>query len=572
MQFANPLGLYALLALPVIVLIHCLQEKSRRLRVSTLFLLERIAPESASGARIERWRQSVPFWMQMLAAVLIAWMLAQPRWLKQDSTQTVVVVLDSSASMSAFRDDAKKALRSTLAEWSHQATHTSWHVIESDARKPTLYAGSQLDELLAALEKYQPIKGAHEAGDAFTTARGLLRGGDGVIMFVSDHKMELPSDIALLAVGTPTDNVGWSGVTVEAPFAWKALVTNHSGHPQTREWWIEHDKATQPTRTKLTLQPGQTLSLSGELPSDVTQATLAMAGDAFTLDDRVPMIRPVHLPVRVDMRSSSAAGKLLRMMLEAVDGVSFAKAGEPADLTVAEIGDDTPTDAILIDGPAPDTAKLDPSIVVAEHHALMDDLNWMGLLCAKPRTLAVLEGDAPLLWRNNEPLALLRATNNADGKRVRQLFLNWDLNKSNANRLPAMIVLLHRYVEQVRNQLNGERAENVETAQSLALPEVVAASPLTISSANITKPFTGTAPELPGFFTVMQGKQPVLRAAASFADAREADLTECASFDGTTVRRKEAALRATEADPLTSLWMLAVLGCLLTAWNSKPVR
>ena len=51
---ANPAGLWALMAIPLVLLIHFLQEQSRRVRVSTLFLLERVQPESVGGARLER--------------------------------------------------------------------------------------------------------------------------------------------------------------------------------------------------------------------------------------------------------------------------------------------------------------------------------------------------------------------------------------------------------------------------------------------------------------------------------------------------------------------------------------
>jgi len=122
LHFANPLGLWALLAVPVILAIHCLQEKSRRLRVSTLFLLERVAPESVSGAKFERLRQSLPMWMQLLAACLLAWMLAEPRWMKKDSQQTLVIVLDSTASMSAFNTEARTAIEKTLAQWAVKKT------------------------------------------------------------------------------------------------------------------------------------------------------------------------------------------------------------------------------------------------------------------------------------------------------------------------------------------------------------------------------------------------------------------------------------------------------------------
>ena len=76
--FANPWGLLALAAIPAIVAIHFLQEQSRRVRASTLFLLERAAPMPAGGIRLERFRNSLPFWMQVLAAAALAWLLADP--------------------------------------------------------------------------------------------------------------------------------------------------------------------------------------------------------------------------------------------------------------------------------------------------------------------------------------------------------------------------------------------------------------------------------------------------------------------------------------------------------------
>ncbi len=572
MHFANPAGFYALLALPVIVLIHSLQERSRRLRVSTLFLLERIAPESVSGSRLERWRQSLPFWMQMLAAVLLAWVLAQPRWLRQDSVQTVVLVMDSSASMSAFPNQTRSELRHVLGAWSGSAAHTRWHAIESDPRKPTLFTGASVEGLLAALDKFRPTKGTHDISDALSTARGLLRGGDGTIIFVTDHRVSLPADISVLAVGEPSPNAGWSGVSVDAPFRWTALLTNHSEQTQVREWWIEHDKTTSPTHASVTIEPGRTLSLHGELPDDVTQATLCLTSDAFPLDDRAPMIRPRPVPVRISVRTAGESGKLVQSMLAALDGVNFVKTDEAADLTVAEIGEDSPTDAILLDSDAPTSAKLDPSLVVAEHHALTEDLTWMGLLCARPRQLAVLESDVPLLWRNNEPLALLRNTSSADGKAVRQLMLNWDIHHSNASRLPAMVVMLQRFVESVRAQIPGERVINADCGQEIPLPDAVLAGTLTAQTAAGPQPFRGSAPDEPGFFQVMQTgtNDAALRGAACFADARESDLTKCDSYDGTGERRKETAMRLTEADPLTPLWLLGVLACLLTAWGSRP--
>ena len=101
-MFGNPLGLLSLLAIPAILAIHFLQRKSVTLPVSTLFLLERTQREATSGRRFERLIPSVPLWMQLLAVLLLAWLLSEPRFKKENSVQRVVIVVDGSASMTGF--------------------------------------------------------------------------------------------------------------------------------------------------------------------------------------------------------------------------------------------------------------------------------------------------------------------------------------------------------------------------------------------------------------------------------------------------------------------------------------
>src|SRR5688572_7466396 len=110
MQFliGNPWGWLGLLGLPIVVLAFMLQQKSRLARTSTWFLLEHLAPESKGGRRLQRLVQSVPFWLMLLAVALLTWLLLDPRWVDQRSRQTVVVVLDSSFSMEAFRSEWEK--------------------------------------------------------------------------------------------------------------------------------------------------------------------------------------------------------------------------------------------------------------------------------------------------------------------------------------------------------------------------------------------------------------------------------------------------------------------------------
>jgi hypothetical protein len=255
-------------------------------------------------------------------------------------------------------------------------------------------------------------------------------------------------------------------------------------------------------------------------------------------------------------------------MMEAVPGVEITS--HNPDITLAEVGTEVPGDAIFYDSPAPEDAKLDATMVVAENHALTRDLGWTGLLTQKPTRLALLETDTPLLWKGDVILAFLRHTKTPEAKPVQQLFLNWDLSRSNAYRSPAMLVMLQRHIEARRETLDGERTGNYEAGERIPLP--VATGPVETLVNGRAQPFSGHAPEQPGFFEVKTGGATLVHGACYFADAREADLRECASADGTESRRMEAVLRETDADPLTPLWALAVLGCLLGSWGAGTAR
>lgn len=571
----NPLGLWALLALPVVVLIHALQQRARRVRVSTLFLLEKVAPLSAEGARLERFRQSLPFWMQILAVLFITWILSEPRWIRPQSEQLIVVVLDTSASMSAFKQGTRDKLSAELPKWSASAGRTRFHLMTSDVSAPPLYSGEDRAALLRAYDQWQPLKAGHDPARALSTARGLVSRGAGMVVFVTDQDQAVGADVAVFSVAEPRDNVGFTGVVVRADrvgggaarrMVWRALIRNAGSATQTREWWVERrnesGEVQASARNPVTLEPGRSLALDGELSPDVEQAELVMTADDFSLDDRIAIQKPEPRSIKLAVRADGETGALLRRMAEAMDEVELVTAD--ADVTVAVIGDATESDAILLGAAAPDDAKLDAAPVAAEHHPLVRELNWSGLMTTVPERLPLLEQDVPLLWRGSGALAFQRQTQNSAGKPVTQLFLNWDLAKSNASRVPAVLVLLHRWLEERRHALPGVRVGNFETGQPIAL---TASNAKIVFSDGNEAPWTGTVPETPGPFEVRADGKPLVRGVAQFADARESDLRECSPADSVSKLVSENAERTSESDPLTFLWMLALLGCLLTAWG-----
>lgn len=577
-HLSNPLGLWALAAIPAILIIHTLQERSRKVRASTLFLLDYAQPLSTGGVKWERLRQSLPMWLQILAALLLAWVLAEPRWLSQQSRQTVVVVLDSSASMSAFKDNLSPALSKALSQWDRIATRTVWHLLQSDHRQPTLYAGRDLPKLLASLHDWQPLLGTHDSQEVLNQARGLVK-DHGAVLFVTDQEVPLPSGVGLLAIGDEVDNVGWTGVEIFpaestiTPTPWRATLHGYGPAPSQREWWLELPDAGQsPTRQVIRIDPGQTITLEGELPPSATAATLHLTSDRFAWDDTLPLVRPTQQIVSIDFRLPADQGATLKKMLEAMPGIQFqTDPAQPSDLMIAEIGTATPNHAILtLTEPTPD---LSPVWTIAEDHPLTMDLHWMGLLTPQPPGLFVQETDQPLLWKKDQILALIRQGEaESDGRPTQRLILNWNLANSNAARLPSMLILLQRFVQQIREAKTTPWASNFETRQAITLPPAAPGKKQLATLDPSLGAFPGRAPDHPGFFGVQLDGQPWLTGAARFADTREADFSKAVSADTTESLRLKSAIQQTEADPLTALYLLAALTALLASWAIKTRR
>ena len=136
MTLAHPAALWCLLGLPVVLAIHFLQRRSRREVVTTLFLLQQMRRESETGNRFERLRSSIPLWLQLLMVLVLTWLLVGPRWMKKDAVQRIALVMDSSASMSAFRTETEAAVGAALGTLVSPLARVELTLLSSDPGQP----------------------------------------------------------------------------------------------------------------------------------------------------------------------------------------------------------------------------------------------------------------------------------------------------------------------------------------------------------------------------------------------------------------------------------------------------
>ena len=586
MTLGNPLGLLALLGLPAVLAVHFLQRRAKREVVSTLFLLTPLHRESESGRRWERLRTSWPLWLQLLAVLVLAWLMAEPRWLEKNSVQRVALVLDGSASMRVSKERLVKYLGEDLGELGRVSGTTEYTVLDSRVGQGRLYHGTELRGVVAAVEKWVPAAGTHDPGPALRLGRSLS-GPDGVVWYVTDHAVETSvAGVQVYAVGESAENCGIAGVTVEETAGrrvWRALLRNYSDRAVERTWRVTDRSGAASVPEKVTIPARGNLAVQGAFPDGSEGLVIAVDADVFPLDDVAPVLRP--RPRRLAAVLPEGAGDASwRKLVESLPDFGVTADAGLADLEIVETGGGAEVAAErpgVVFVKAGDGAAAAPmrGVVLVERHPLTQDLNWQAVAAEAVPGVAMREGDEVLVWIGDRALVMLRG-----GESRRQLIFNFDPARSNALRQPAMVVTLLRFLEDRRGRVPREEVANVDCGQLVDQPLGLGSGDPAVEMTWETVGVGGVvgkaeersvaaeraavlrAPEEPAFFKVRQGGRTVLTAAAGFRDAREADFSKAVTKREVEAVREALSERHSQADGHWRLWVLVLLGLLLGSW------
>jgi hypothetical protein len=576
MLLGNPAGLFALLALPLLVVIEFLRPKERRAPATTLFLLEGAGSTPQGGAKLRRFEGAPPFWLRVLAVLLLTWVLIDPRFVREQATRRVVVVLDSSASMAAFVSETEAALR-TVAEQLTGTGKLEWLLLESQPDAAPLYEGASIGDAVASLRNWKPLHPLHAPTQALESAR-LTAGPTGLRVYITDHAdAAIPPDVKLVAVGAPKPNAFIAHARAE-PLAdgrpgWRLLAGVSSGEGLTRLVRIRIAGTTTEVG-RIELADGRLAALTGPWPEGADAITLELSpGDALALDDTAPLVRPV--PRRIGVRAGEGVPEFFGRFTTGLEDVRTVRPFEDADLEIRMAS--APALArrsIVVTGAVAEETAGTVQLIAAEPDPLTDGLSWIGFL-GRPLRRTLAQGERVLLWSGVDPLVLLRErTGGMD------LVLNFSWEDSNAERLPAMAVLLSRFVDQAREVAPQPWVGNLETGERLPTVGLGAAvgSPLLWSTNGATRRHEASAlsslraPLEPGFVRLSAdtpgGETFLLQAGVRFADVRESDLSRASGNDYSEQFSdvREARLRAMAGDPLRTLWVVLAGVALGAAW------
>ena len=580
-SFVNPAGLWALLGIPAVLLIHFLQRKAQSFPVSTLFLLEKTHREANTGRKFDRLTNSIPLWMHLLAVLLITWLMTEPRFPMERSTQRIAIVLDSSASMSVSKEFIITSLAEQLPPLKGFASDVEYTVLESIPDKPRIYAGKSTEDLLAALKAWQPLAPLTDPTLALRLARSLVS-RDGIVLFVTDTPVEgMPFDARLLAAGKKIGNCGFTGVAFEekdGTLLWRATLQNYADEEITRTWQIDSGNGQLSPPRSITLEPRSLLTLQANFPSKSERIKLILSADQFPLDDTLHLVRPN--PKQLFLSTAAPLEALSKKILRSIENMQPVGT-QAADLSLISYDPLDPVlaegNAVIFSNDATQGGQYLAGGLIATQHPLMNGINWQSLLIRETISLEIHANDEVLLRQAERPLILLRnAPATATQAASQQLLFNFDPRLSNIDTQPALIVCLLRFAEQIRSKKIAKSQENWECAQPINIaikPSTAAlfldrldAQGKTLASQSIAPNQPLFAPAEPGFYQVRHGEEILVTSAAYFADTREADFSFCASENQLTDAQTNTVQAHSSGDPFYHYWIILLLLLLIASW------
>jgi hypothetical protein len=385
MTFLQPLLLLALLTLPLILILHLLRERRRRVSIPSLQHWRNL-PRQPAGERIRRLPLTLLLLLHLLIAGLLGLALGRPQIFGplNGANRQVIIVLDTSTSMAARAGAttrfAQAQARARALLQAMGATDRATLIAAGHTARVVARAGaSELPALLAALDALRP-------GGTGTDLAGALTLAEAELDPQREQRITVISDGALppLVPRTLAAPLDWQPIGDAQPnraiiaFATRAWggklqayirVANYDEAAFNGTLRLYGDEQLLDTRAVTIAADGET-ELTWTLPGGPTRLRAELDGrDALAQDDQaflaVLTARPVNallVSAHPDpLRRALAAGPGVAVV--AVDPSSYAGGDRPErapDLTIFDsfLPQSWPAGAVLAINPPPDVPAL----------------------------------------------------------------------------------------------------------------------------------------------------------------------------------------------------------------------
>ncbi len=227
MNFLNPLALLFLLAVPLLILLYFLKLKRPQVRTASTLLWQKVIEDMRVNSPFQKLKRSILLILQLLALIAAVIALSRPLLHVQESgNQSLIVLLDNSASMNTVEPDGRTRLERAKAEIARiaggLARDDDMMLVTFNTRAAVACGFTsnkrQLKDVIAAIK---PTECATLAEPAFAIAKSLVNSrahprvllfSDGV--FPAPQGLDLDVPVEYRKAGTPRPNLAITGLDV----------------------------------------------------------------------------------------------------------------------------------------------------------------------------------------------------------------------------------------------------------------------------------------------------------------------------------------------------------------------
>ncbi len=479
LTFLNPLGLLALLAIPVILGFHFFRQQKRSRQVGGLHLWDFARIATPAGRRFERLIATLPLLFQLLAAVLLALLLAGLDWPVDQAARHFSIILDDSVSMQARVSGTTSAQRAAdaLEEWTEDADRFT---LVAAGNRPVVLAGpaAAKPDLMRALNDWTPDAPLANADDAVNIAT-KFGSQDSRLLLLTDN----PTQAEHLKDSATVWGVGRAAVNNAIIFADRfraskdadrivAKVEGFGGSPRSVTLTAYRGEQALTSR-QLDLETSKPVSVEFDLPDTQSPIRLSITPpDALAADDNVILVPAEQKPVRVYMPEGLPHRESFLRAVTAVRDTLLAPTPADADLAFVMDGEaalNVRRVYVFSNTQTTDGLRMAAGrdLVTAGESRLTQNLGLDGVIWPFDRSAP---GDASQALRadisyTSIPLLYAERTTSASAR----YRVNLALDATNIFRHTAWPVLVLNMIEECRGALPGLGRTNLRAGEELVL-------------------------------------------------------------------------------------------------------
>jgi len=245
MRLLSPNGLWFLVLIPIFVLMYILKQRYEEKQIPSLYLWQQAVMDMDATSPFQKLKKNILFFLQLLVLLLCIFAMTNPLiWWKNNNYQNIVIVIDTSGSMSALGEKDKKLeeAKQKAAELINSLSSGTRITLISASKniKVEVSGSAEKKEVLNKLKTIAPTNSAGSIEDTYSLVKAICQQYQSYrAVYFTDHFVNLKDfngEVIVLGPQRPNISLDYIAHTKkDNSLKVMVRVTNHSSGTEEAE-------------------------------------------------------------------------------------------------------------------------------------------------------------------------------------------------------------------------------------------------------------------------------------------------------------------------------------------------